>query len=62
MEEMLLLLLVVVDVLRVTPGVDAVAAVVAGHVEVVPRNVVRKQRDVLEKSLSVLNVIKIGSA
>ena len=53
MEMLLSLVLVIVEVLNVTPGVDAVAAVVAADVEVVPQHVVRKQRHVLETARSV---------
>ena len=43
MEMLLSLVVVIVEVLNVTPRVDAVAAVVAADVEVVPQHVVRKQ-------------------
>ena len=59
MEMLLSLVLVIVEVLNVTPGVDAVAAVVAADVEVVPHHVVRKQRHVLERARSVAHLENI---
>ena len=56
MEMLLSLVVVIVEVLNVTPGVDAVAAVVAADVEVVPHHVVRKQRHVLERARSVAHL------